>query len=807
MPTDQERLARLMAEPLLLRLHRKLERLSSVLTVMNTGAHPDDESSGLLAVLRFGFGIRAVIACATRGEGGQNGIGAERGGALGVLRTREMEEAARVLDAGIAWLGHGPGDPVHDFGFSKNGDDTLARWGEERIVERLVRAYRRDRPDIVIPTFLDVPGQHGHHRAMTRAAETALDRAADPAAYPEHLAEGLAPWRVAKFYLPAWSGASSSYDDELPPPPATLTVRAPGVDGATGVAFGHIGEWSRAQHRCQGMGRWREPPQDAWPLHLRRAAGAAGPEDDIRDGLAATLGALAALDGMPRAAAASLADAEAAIGRARAAFPDGAAIAEAATAAARAVGRARDALPDALRPDLGHRLDRKLRELDAVIFEAAGVSARAWLEPAWPAAGSTAKLSVAVSAPAGGAPVTVDAVAGAGLAVRRGPEGEPDRFALIAAPDAAPAGQWPASFDPLGGNGAAWVRLSMETGGRRAEIRVDLDEAVRVMPSAQVALDPDAAIVNRAAGVKPLTVAAALDGRDPARLDLAVPPGWQVRRGPTVARRASFQLLPAADQVPGIHKVTPTVDGRPAHRVTAIAYPHIGRAAFVQPEILRVLALDAALPDGARIGYAGGGNDRVGLWLSRLGLDVTELDADLLGRGDLGRFTTIVVGIMAFGTRPDLAAARPHLHRWTESGGHLVTLYHRPSDGWNPATTPPLRLEIGAPSLRWRVTDPAAPVTVLAPGHVLLAGPNRIGDADWQGWDKERGLYFAAARDPAYVPLLAMNDPGEAPLDGALVSAPVGSGRHTHVSLALHHQLDRLVPGAFRLLANLVQPA
>jgi hypothetical protein len=52
-----------------------------------------------------------------------------------------------------------------------------------------------------------------------------------------------------------------------------------------------------------------------------------------------------------------------------------------------------------------------------------------------------------------------------------------------------------------------------------------------------------------------------------------------------------------------------------------------------------------------------------------------------------------------------------------------------------------------------------------------------------------------------------MHDAGEKPLTGALISAPVGKGRHTHTSLVLHHQLDRLVPGAFRLLANLVQPA
>ena len=105
------------------------------------------------------------------------------------------------------------------------------------------------------------------------------------------------------------------------------------------------------------------------------------------------------------------------------------------------------------------------------------------------------------------------------------------------------------------------------------------------------------------------------------------------------------------------------------------------------------------------------------------------------------------------------------------------------------------------------MTDPAAPVTVLKPDHPLLTSPNPITADDWQGWDKERGLYFAAEYDPAYEELLALNDPREDPLKGSLVSARIGRGRHTHVALVLHHQLDKLVPGAFRLLANLVQPA
>lgn len=118
-----------MADPWLIRLHRRLSALKSTVTVMHTGAHPDDEQNGLLAYFRMELGMRTIIACSTRGEGGQNALGPERLGALGVIRSRELEEAARVIDADISWLGHGPADLIHDFGFSKDGDQTFGRWG------------------------------------------------------------------------------------------------------------------------------------------------------------------------------------------------------------------------------------------------------------------------------------------------------------------------------------------------------------------------------------------------------------------------------------------------------------------------------------------------------------------------------------------------------------------------------------------------------------------------------------------------------------------------------------------------------
>jgi LmbE family N-acetylglucosaminyl deacetylase len=796
----QERIARNRARPALVSLHRALGRLDSVLTVMNTGAHPDDEQSGLLAAFRFKYGMRVVVACSTRGEGGQNAMGPERTGALAAMRSREMEEAARELDVSIHWMGHGPDDPVHDFGFSKSGVDTLGRWGRDRIIERLVRAYRTERPDIVIPTFLDVPGQHGHHRAMTEAAEVALDLAADPAAFPEHFEEGLTPWQVAKYYLPAWPGGGDTYDDEVPPPETTLVVDAAGRDPATGAAWEEIGEFSRFYHASQGMGHWTAEPPTSWPLHLQRSRHNA-PETAISDHLPATLGELASVEGIDAGASSALIRAQQAIDTARAAFPDGARIVPALLEAASQIGIAHEALAGQAKTDHRHRLARKIAEIDAAVLQALGVQVEAWAEPPEAPPGGTAALKVRLVGPEG-ANIRIKPWAGSGVTV-----GAPvhdsaslTSFPLTVSEHAPLTGPYPPFYEALGGNGTLSVAIETEIDGHQVFGRYDLEEPFAVLPAQSLVLDPSAIIVPLETSGRRWNIAGHVEGPS-ASLGLQAPAGWTAE--PT---GSGVAVAAPADLAAGTYRLDAMLDGHPAYRVERFSYPHIGRVRRAVPSALDVLALDLALPEGARIGYVGGGADRVGLWLPRMGLDVTDLDAADLN-GDLSRYTTIVIGLFTVGLRADLRAALPAIHRWVEQGGHLVTLYHRPGDGWNPDTVPLRRLVIGQPSLRWRVTNPAAPVTVLAPDHPLLNGPNRIGPADWAGWNKERGLYFAAEWDEAYTPLIAVSDPGEAPLKGALLSAEIGSGRHTHCAFVLHHQLDHLVPGAFRLMANLVQPA
>lgn len=821
MLSDRDRLHRRAATPRYVALAQALGRLRSSLTVMNTGAHPDDEQNGLLAALRFDQGMRVVVACSTRGEGGQNTLGPERIGALGLLRSREMEQSARVIDADVAWLGHGPEDPVHDFGFSKSGVDTLERWGKDRILERLVRAYRTYRPDVVIPTFLDVPGQHGHHRAMTEAAETTLAMAADPSAFPEHAAEGLLPWKVAKYYLPAWSGGGDTYDDEVPPPPATTEVTAPMPDPVTGASYERIGQMSRAYHASQNMGHWHAKPRSSWVLHLKGFTGGEG----FTDGLPTRLADLAPLP--------ELTAADTHIAEALRAFPQPEALIAALTAARKAIFAAQAQLTPSQSASHGHRLARKLTEIDAALLLAAGFDLSLALASSMVKPGEAAEL-ILDHYPGLANDISVQPVSDDILTPQDAvPLTEPRQvLRLQTRPEAVPRNNFRPDWSPLGGNGPGAVRIRAKINGCEVSALYDAEEMLDLIPAAKVSLDPEAILIrlpHATAKVAAPPVAAAggaalSNPSDDAQPDALKPDHfdrsdfWQIscRADASVSlqapeglsieeTRSGFELRANSALTAGRYSLPVEVAGQPALQASPIAYPHIGRTRHLRPVTLEVLALDLQLP-GTKVGLIDGGADRVGLWLARMGVDVTLLDAEALS-GDLSSYDTIVVGIFAYGTRPDLAQANPRIKDWVRAGGHLVTLYHRPGDGWRGQETPPLPLTIGAPSLRWRVTNPKAPVTLLAPDHPLLAGPNRISAADFDGWDKERGLYFAASWDAAYVPLLSMSDAGEAPLLGALLSAPVGKGRHTHSALVLHHQIDRMVPGALRLLANLLQKA
>ena len=156
----------------------------------------------------------------------------------------------------------------------------------------------------------------------------------------------------------------------------------------------------------------------------------------------------------------------------------------------------------------------------------------------------------------------------------------------------------------------------------------------------------------------------------------------------------------------------------------------------------------------------------------------------------------IVIGIRAYTALPELAAAEPRLDEFVERGGTLVVQYQ---SGPFPA---PLPVTMGR--MPERVVDEQAPVKLLDPANPLLTWPNKITEADFDGWFEERGHGFPDSWDAGYTALTETADPGQDPQRGGLLVAHRGKGTYIYVAYALYRQFPELVPGAYRLLANLL---
>ncbi|MFN3225687.1 MAG: PIG-L family deacetylase [Hyphomicrobiales bacterium] len=768
--TAPQRIADERQMPRSLALWRALQPLRSIIRFMNTGAHPDDETSAMLAALAFHDGINLSYACANRGEGGQNDIGPETTEDLGTVRTAEMERAADVLDMRLYWLSTSPDDLVFDFGFSKSGVETMAKWTRERTLARFVEIIRTEKPDIICPTFLDIPGQHGHHRAMTEAAHLVMNLAADPS----FEGSGLPAWQVSKLYLPAWSGAGGAYDDEVPPPPATVTINGHGIEEFSGWSWEQIGQQSRWFHKTQGMGQWvLSGDERNWPLHLVRSV-VGEDQGSITDGLPPTLRDLD-VDGATHA---SLLSAHHAIQDAIAVFPDRAAIMKAAQAA-------HGALTTIEVPEhLSHVIGSKTAQLARVIRLASGAKVWGWFDKDVLQPGQSTSMILDVRQPDDGAMT---------LSMNMPPDWHVDGARITVSNSVAPSDPYPSAYDPLDPPKPA---IFVDVNG--AKSTVSFEASPLVLPKVLARLSIDKGVINLANTMR--TFSLSLSESSGGQAAFQLPDGW------TQSWSTKHQvLITAPDDIDaGLYTLPLLLDGEPAMTVRRFTYPHIAPRMRSFPAQLHLRAVHVTLPKG-RIGYVGAGHDMVAGWLAAIGCDVLVLDEQALSmRGVFDGLDSLLIGVFANRYRPDLRTRMDDIHGWVREGGNLVTLYHRPWDDWDPEHTPPARLEIGQPSLRWRVTDENAEVTLLAPEHPLLNTPNHIGKEDWQGWHKERGLYFAKSWDKAYTPLLQMADPGEGPHKGALLSAQIGKGRHTHCCLILHHQLEKLTPGAFRLMANLL---
>jgi LmbE family N-acetylglucosaminyl deacetylase len=331
-------------------------------------------------------------------------------------------------------------------------------------------------------------------------------------------------------------------------------------------------------------------------------------------------------------------------------------------------------------------------------------------------------------------------------------------------------------------------------------------EPLIVTPAIGVRVEPQARLLPLDGSPLPVLVTVHADQAAEGNVTLDLPQGWRC----DPAQR-DFHFRSAGDSMPLAFSVTAPDVGPGAYTIRAIAhvgghdyslgwhnvsYPGLRPTNQYQPATLRTRKIEVKLAPGLRIGYVMGTGDTVPDAIAALGAEPHLLSDDELGSGDLSRWNVIVVGIRAYSARPALAQAQPRLEEFVRQGGTLVVQYQ---SGNFPA---PLPLAMGRTAER--VVDERAPVNLLDPSSPLLSWPNKISGADFDGWFEERGHSFLDSWDSGYIALTETADPGQDPQRGGLLVAHPGKGTYIYVAYALYRQLPELVPGSYRLLANLL---
>ncbi|HUN83088.1 MAG TPA: PIG-L family deacetylase [Terracidiphilus sp.] len=332
-------------------------------------------------------------------------------------------------------------------------------------------------------------------------------------------------------------------------------------------------------------------------------------------------------------------------------------------------------------------------------------------------------------------------------------------------------------------------------------------EPLVVAPAIGVRVEPEARILPLNGGPLPVQVTVHTQGASSGVVKLNLPDGWTSQPA-----EAQFRRISAGDTEPILFSVSPSAVQEGAYSVRAVAvsagreyksgwksigYPGLRPYNQYKPAELRTRKVNLRVAPGLHLGYVMGTGDLVPQALEGMGITPHLLsDADLES-GDLSQWNVIVIGIRAYSVRPQLAAAQGRLNDFVRAGGTLVVQYQS-SDF--PA---PLSLSMN-PRMPERVVDEDAPVKLLDPANPLLSWPNKITPADFEGWVEERGHSFMETWDPGFTALTETADPGQDPQKGGLLVAHPGKGTYVYVAYALYRQLPELVPGSYRLLANLL---
>jgi LmbE family N-acetylglucosaminyl deacetylase len=791
-------------------IFENLKRLTRSGSVLYIAAHPDDENTRLLAWMAGEMKIEATYLSLTRGDGGQNLVGNEQGDLLGLIRTEELIAARNIDKANQVFT------RAKDFGYSKTPEETFAIWNKDSVLSDVVFLIRLLRPSVIICRFPNNgDGGHGHHTASALLAEDAFDMAGDPNKFSWQL-KYVEIWKPKRLL---WNAFIRGKTTDLK---GFYSLDVGSYNSLTGNSIGEISARSRSCHKSQGFGSTSiRGEQMEYFKHIK---GDSAKTNDIFEGI--SFGGSKSGSNLK--------------------FYD---------AAEKVIASFNFKNPAASVPgliklktdckDITDPRERKKKEshIDACIRQCLGLYFEVVSDSKFSVPGKKITGKVNCIFRAGDQVVFhklswqgKDSVLNKKMEKNKNltiplnyilSESEPyssPHWLLKKGSEGLFSGTAADEFYLPSKAGAPEFNFTFLISGNAFNFNLPLHykwtDPVQGEKYCETMIVPPLAggFLSRAQLLRPgveteIKIYAEAFGSDfKGKISLFYPKGWDVSPSlytidslePGKRREFVFKVKPYAESGNQRIEVKYLEQGKSdwqhLNNVTRVSHEHIPEKVVVDKASLN-LVIEKVEVKAKIIGYIPGAGDEIPAYLTQMGCKVELLDEQKLMLEDLGKFDAIVTGIRAFNTHEWLSAENEKLNAYVFNGGTLIIQYNTNSFFGSLSKAPgPYHYKIS----RDRVTDENAEVKILKPEHPLVSKPNKIIPADFLGWVQERGLYFASDFDPKFQAVFSMNDPGEKPLEGSLITAVYGKGHFVYTGLSFFRQLPAGVPGAYKLFANLI---
>lgn len=809
-------------------IFQQLKKLSVLGSVLYIAAHPDDENNSFLPYLAKEKNYRTAYLSLTRGDGGQNLIGPEQGIELGLIRTQELL-AARRIDGAEQYF-----TSAYEFGFSKTADETLRYWNREKVLADIVWVIRKFQPDIIINRFPpDSRAGHAHHTSSSILSIEAYKAAADSTRFPEQLELGVDIWQAKRLLWNTYNFGGANTTSET-----QLKIDGGVYNSLMGKSYGEIGGEARSMHKSQGEGR----PHRKGPIYeYFSTIGGDTAKTGLMDGI------ITDWTRIPT---------------------DGVALQQMVNKIVSAYNFEHPELSVAPLIELYKAIQRidykgiwwtqKKEEIQNLIINCAGVFAEATTDVEYAVAGEKLAVNLFMNKRSN-ANLQLDQIL-----LNTSPANSFDtslqlnllpntNFSLVknfTVETGKPYSQPYWLANPMADMGTFSVTDQQLVGKAESAppfiatfvfsmngisfniykpvqckyvdaVRGEVYQPLNVITPVIVFLNKDVILTNVVENGKLKQSIAPLVVQFKANFSAtALPIKLNIKEGdeilysrdsvlnleqggvysfPLALNKITAQKLPTHFSA----EIAYTINGKQfayTHYLKSIKYDHIPTINYFYKDNV-VLVNEKINTVAKKVGYIIGAGDLVPEALEQLGYAVDYLREQDITDEKLKKYQVIMVGIRAHNIHEWLTNKNDIISRYVQNGGHYVVQYLKGNTIGNK------RVKVGPypfAMTNTRVTEEKAKVSFLTPNHPFLSFPNKITDDDFDGWVQERSTYQLEPVQAPYEAVLSMGDKGEKQTNGSLVTAKYGKGNFTYVSLVLFRQLPAGVPGAYRLLANII---